>query len=191
MIRPVLNSKIFTWAAILCSCLFVLGCENDERMINAWTGKKMMVEEVRDVKSFFSQGGTLKATLTSPLMLRYQADTVYVEFPKTLHVDFYDSLGKRESWLDAHYGKYIESFNKVLLRDSVKVINIKGDTLTTPELWWDQNQGKFYTDSVVRIATKDRRIVGGKGMEAAQDISWYIIKKPTGSLLVPENMQVQ
>lgn len=191
MTKHFFNNNIFTWAAILISCLFVSGCENDERMIDAWTGKRQLVEEAKDVTSYFSQAGRLKATLKAPLMLRYQADTAIVEFPKTLHVDFFDSSAKRESWLDARYGKYIESYNKVLLRDSVRVINVKGDTLTTPELWWDQNQGKFFTDSVVRIATKDRRIIGGKGMEAAQDISWYIIKRPTGALLVPENMQMQ
>lgn len=191
MTKRYFNKNIFTWAAILISCLFVSGCENDERMIEAWTGKKLLVEEAKDVTSYFSQAGRLKATLKAPVMLRYQSDTAIVEFPKSLHVDFFDSSSKRESWLDARYGKYIESYNKVLLRDSVIVINIKGDTLTTPELWWDQSQGKFFTDSVVRIATKDRRIIGGKGMEAAQDISWYIIKRPTGALLVPENMQVQ
>lgn len=191
MTKRYFNKNIFTWAAILFSCLFVSGCENDERMIEAWTGKKLLVEEAKDVTSYFSQAGRLKATLKAPVMLRYQSDTAIVEFPKSLHVDFFDSSSKRESWLDARYGKYIESYNKVLLRDSVIVINIKGDTLTTPELWWDQGQGKFFTDSVVRIATKDRRIIGGKGMEAAQDISWYIIKRPTGALLVPENMQVQ
>ena len=163
MTKRFFNKNIFTWAAILTSCLFVSGCENDERMIDAWTGKRQLVEEAKDVTSYFSQAGRLKATLKAPLMLRYQSDTAIVEFPKTLHVDFFDSSSKRESWLDARYGKYIESYNKVLLRDSVRVINIKGDTLTTPELWWDQNQGKFFTDSVVRIATKDRRIIGGKG----------------------------
>ncbi|MBD0351089.1 MAG: LPS export ABC transporter periplasmic protein LptC, partial [Flavisolibacter sp.] len=92
---------------------------------------------------------------------------------------------------DARYGKYIETTNKVQLRDSVRVININGDTLTTSELWWSQNEKKFYTDKEVRIATKDKRIYGGKGLEAAQDISWYIIKQPTGSVVVPENMRMQ
>lgn len=184
--------KIFrVQAAIFCSCLFFLSCENDERTINAWTEKKIMVDQVKDVKSLFSQGGKLKAILKAPLMLRYQSDTNFVEFPNTMHVDFYDSLEKRESWLDARYGKYYESFNRVLLRDSVKVINISGDTLTTAELWWDQAERKFYTDSVVRIATKDKRIYGGKGMEAGQDISWYTIKQPTGTVMVDNNVLPQ
>ena len=171
-------------AALLIGCLFFLGCENDEESINAWTGKKEMVERATDIVSLFSQGGSMRARLKAPLMLRYQADTVAVEFPKTLHVEFFDSAIRVESWLDARYGKYFETLNKVVLRDSVRVINIAGDTLTTSELWWDQNQQKFYTDSVVRVIGKDKRIRGGKGLEASQDLNEILIKYPTGILLM-------
>jgi LPS export ABC transporter protein LptC len=174
-------------AAIIFSCFFVMGCENDETAINEWMDKKVMVEEAKGVTSLFSQGGNLRAKLVSPLMLRYLGDTIYVEFPNTLHVDFYDSTITRESWVDARYGKYYENLNKILLKDSVQVINIKGDTLKTPELWWDQNLKIFFTDSTVRISTKDKRIYGGKGLEAAQDMSWYIIKQPTGTIRVSED----
>jgi LPS export ABC transporter protein LptC len=179
--------KLFLQAALVISCLFVFGCENDEGTIKALNEKKAMVEEAKDVQSVFSQQGVLKAKLKAPIMLRYQGDTALVVFPKTLHVDFFDPTGKQESKLDALYGRYLENMGKVLLRDSVVVINVKGDTLKTPELWWDQNQRKFFTDSVVTIATKDKHIYGGKGLEAAQDISWYIIKQPTGVLLVADS----
>ncbi len=187
MIRSVLH-KFFLYAAILSSCFFFYSCENDEKKIQEWTEKKIMVEEAKDVVSYFSQQGNLRAKLKSPLMLRYQADTTYVEFPKTLHVDFFDSTRKIESWLDAGYGKYLENQNKVLLKDNVVVVNVRGDTLQTSELWWDQQQRKFYTDKEVRITQKDKRIVGGKGMEAGQDMSWYIIKRPTGTVLMEDEM---
>ena len=183
--------KLFLQAATLCGCLLFLGCENDERTINAWTEKKVMVEEAVNVNALFSQTGNLKANLKAPLMLRYQGDTIYVEFPKSLHVDFFDSSGKRESWLDARYGKHFESLNKVLLRDSVTVINIKGDTLATAELWWDQNLKKFFTDSVVRITTKDKQIRGGQGLEASQDLNYTLIKKPTGTVLMGSDVLPQ
>ncbi|MER3463667.1 MAG: LPS export ABC transporter periplasmic protein LptC [Chitinophagaceae bacterium] len=179
--------KTFLQAALFTGCLFVLGCENSQRELDRITKKKQMVEEAKDVQSIFSQQGVLKAKLKAPIMLRYQGDTALVVFPKTLHVDFFDPSGKQESKLDALYGRYLENMNKVLLRDSVVVINVKGDTLKTPELWWDQNQRKFYTDSTVIIATKDKHLYGGKGLEAAQDISWYIIKQPTGVILVADS----
>lgn len=167
-------------AAIAYSCLFLYGCENDVEKLNAWTKKKIMVEEATNVESLLSQEGKLRAKLTAPLMFRYQSDTIYIEFPKKLHVDFFDSTGKRESQLDALYGKYFESLNKVYLRDSVVVANIKGDTLRCPDLWWDQNTRKFYTDKLVRLKTVDKQIYGGRGMEADQDLSGWSIFEPTG-----------
>lgn len=174
----------FKQAALFGSCLFILGCGNDTRTINAWTGNTVLVDEVRSVTTLFSQNGVMRANLKAPLMLRYGIDTLITEFPKSLHVDFYDSLTKIESWVDAKYGKYFQNLNKVLLRDSVQVINLKGDTLHTPELWWDQTAKTFYTDSTVRIIQLGKRIRGGKGMEASQDLNNVTIKYPTGTVLV-------
>jgi len=186
MINDLINRKFFLQAAIMCSCFFVFGCENDPKEIDKWTKKVVMVDGVRKVQTIFSQGGSLKAKLAAPLMLRYQADTIYIEFPKTLHVDFFDSTGKKESQLDARYGKYFESRNKVLLRDSVMVTNIKGDTLKCPELWWDQNTQKFYTDSLVRLKTVDKTVYGGKGMQADQDLNNFSFFNVTGVVLMKE-----
>ena len=175
MINFFANHK-FLQAAILCSCLFFFACENDDKTINEWTEKVVLVEEATNVETFFSQNGKLRARLHAPLMIRSQSDTTYTEFPKTLHVDFYDSLLKKESFLDARYGKYFENQNRVWLRDSIQVINTRGDTLTTSELWWDQNTQKFYTDKEVHIIQKTKNIYGGKGMEASQDFTTFIIK---------------
>ena len=187
MINRFFSSKYFFQAAILFSCLFVYSCENDVNEVNALTRKVVMVEEAKNIESLLSQHGRLRAKLTSPLMLRYQADTIYLEFPKTLHVDFYDSTGKRESQLDARYGKYFESLNKVYLRDSVVVANVKGDTLRCPELWWDQNTKKFYTDKLVRLKTVDKQIYGGRGMEAEQDLTGWSIFEPTGIVMFKDS----
>ena len=133
--------SVFKGVCRLCFALFLFsGCENDPKDIDNWTKRVDMIEEAKNIESYLSQGGTLRAKLISPLMYRYQKDTIYTEFPKTLHVDFYDDSMRVESRLTALYGKYMENLNKVYLRDSVTVINVEGDTLRCPELWWDQNQ---------------------------------------------------
>jgi LPS export ABC transporter protein LptC len=191
MIKFFQHKILYLQAAIISSCLLFIGCENDDKDISEWTEKKVLVEEAKKVEGLFSQGGRLKAKLVAPLMIRQESDTMYTEFPKTLHVDFYDSLGKRESWLDARYGKHFENFNKVLLRDSVVVINIKGDTLKTQELWWDQNNRRFYTDKQVQIAQKTKHIYGGKGLDASQDLTDITIMQPTGTVLVNDDLSAQ
>jgi LPS export ABC transporter protein LptC len=189
MINPVYQKSIKQ--AVLWGCLFFLGCENSQRSLDEWREKRAMVEEATGVQSIFSQGGSLRSRLTAPLMIRSSSDTVYVEFPKSLRMDFFDSAGKVQSRLDARYGKYYESLNKAYLRDSVIVANVNGDTLWTPDLWWDQNAQKFHTDKKVRIFRKGDRIYGGQGLEAKQDLTEILIKQPTGTVIVPDSLAGQ
>lgn len=178
-------------AAFLGGCLFVFGCENSQRSLNEWQKPKAMVEEARHIETLFSTGGQLRSKLTAPLMLRYEADTVYVAFPKSLRMVFFDSSGNKQSQLDARYGKYFETLNKAYLRDSVVVASVAGDTLWTPDLWWDQNQQKFYTSKPVRLYRRGDLIFGNSGLEANQDLSTIILKKATGTVVVPDSLAAE
>ena len=182
--------KNFLKAALAGSCFLFMACENDPKEIDAWTKDKIMVEVGKNIETLISEGSHLKARLTAPDMLRYQADTIYVEFPNTLKVDFYNVNGLVESHLDSKYGKYFESMNRVLLKDSVVVFNFQGDTLQTEELWWDQNSQKIYTSKPVRIR-KGGNLIFGVGMDATQDLSDIVIRKVTGTLAVPDSIAAQ
>lgn len=146
-----------------------------------------MQEEATHIEGYLSQGGKMQAKLKAPLMLRVMADTQYLEFPQSLHVDFYDDSTKIETWLDSKYGKYFESYDKVYLRDSVVVITLKADTLRCHYLWWDQNKKIFYTDSIATYRSPGNDIVGGKGMEATQDLKTVRFKYPLGTLKISES----
>ena len=167
-------------------CLFISACENDPKMIDDWSKKKEMVEVGKNIEAYLSQESKVKAKLTAPLMLRHEADTLYTEFPNSLHVDFYDDSTKIESWVDSKHGKYFENLNKVYLWDSVVVINIKGDTLKSQDLWWDKNKEIFYTDKYAEYLRKDKQIYPGKGLEATQDFKRITFKEPTGIVHVSD-----
>ncbi len=174
------------FAAFTIGCFFLSSCENDPNVIKELNAKKTGVEEAIRVNIHYSTNGKRKALLTSPLMYRVQDTVPYVEFPKTIHVDFFGENDSIESKLDARYAKYKETQSKVFLKDSVRVINIKGDTLYCDELFWDMKRtgAEFYTDKPVRIRTKTQ-IIDGVGMEAQQDFKEYNIKKVIGILKVP------
>lgn len=174
------------------ACLFLSlilsACGNTDPEVNEYNRKSLGVEEIRNADINYTLGGKAKAKLLSPLMLRVQEVNPYVEFPKSLHVDFFNENGGVDSRLDALYGKYFEQESKVFLKDSVKIINVLGDTLYCEELWWDRNKrgAEFYTDKPVRIRRK-LQIIDGIGMDASQDFkSWHIIK-PIGVINVPNS----
>lgn len=173
-------------AACLISCFFISGCENDVRKIDELLKNRTAIEEAFKIEAYLSQNGQVKAKLTAPYMMIFQGDSQYVEYPKSLHVDFFEDTSRIESVLDAQYGKYFQYNGQVLLRDSVVVINlINRDTLRTHELWWDQEKREIYTDKPVRIYQPDKTIFGQFGMRAAQDLSRYDIFNTSGQVLVP------
>jgi LPS export ABC transporter protein LptC len=179
-----ISKRVNSYLAAMLGCFFLWACENREGDIRNWTERVVMKETATDITSYLSQDGVMKARLVSPLMVRVSADTIYVEFPKGLHCDFYDSTKQVETWLDARYGKYYENHNKVYLRDSVVVITVKGDTLRSPDLWWDQNTKMFYTDKYAIYKGVGKNIFGGKGLEATQDLSRITFRESTGTMKV-------
>jgi LPS export ABC transporter protein LptC len=179
------------------ACVIVAACGEKKEIAPTVHTHKIVPEEGIDIVSYLSEPGRdaagnltarVKGKLTAPYMLSYQrADSPYAEFPRTLHVDFYNDTMRTESQLDAHYGKYLMNQEMVYLRDSVVVKNIlKGDTLRCRELWWNQHTERFFTDLPVRIYEPDK-ILYGTGMEADQNFRWYTIKKMTGVVLTSGN----
>jgi len=156
-------------------CLYA--CENDIQEVKNLGVHKLGVEEGKNIQSYLSDDGKMKAKLSAPVMLRYQFDSAMIEFPKTLHVDFYDSLTTIESKLDARYGRYLENDNKVFLKDSVVVFNRKGDTLWCEELYWDQYKSTFYTDkpAIVSQHSPRQKIYARNGLLADQNFKWFTL----------------
>lgn len=176
------------WATVFCSCLFIYSCENTDEQIKALTSRRIGVEQAKNVVINYGAGGKVKAKLSAPLMLHYQDTVPYFEFTKHIHADFYDSNFVIESRMDARYARYMETENKVFLKDSVKVINTLGDTLYCKELYWDRSKigHEFYTDKPVRIRTKTQTI-DGDGLDSPQDFKDWHIVNPKGLLKVPNS----
>jgi LPS export ABC transporter protein LptC len=178
---------------LLIICVVGTACGNKTKEVTVVGPHKIVPEEADNIEGMLSEpakdsAGKLtakvKGKLTAPYMLRFQrADSPYAEFPRTLHVDFYNDSMQVESQMDAHYGKWLQNQDKVFLRDSVVVKNLlKKDTVHCRTLWWDQHTERFTTDDPVRIYTPDK-ILYGTGMEADQNFRWYTIKKMTGIVL--------
>ena len=172
-----IHYKFLVTAILIPGCFFISSCENSRKEINDLTAKTIGVEEAKQVDIIYSLGDKTKARLSAPYMLRHQEAVPYIEFTKTIHADFFDDSLRIESRLDAHYAKYLESESKVFLKDSVVVINTKGDTLYCNELYWDRHRTgeEFYTDKPVRIRTPTE-ILDGDGLDAPQDFhNWHLI----------------
>jgi LPS export ABC transporter protein LptC len=185
MKKTALHKKILVFFFPAIALLY--SCENSKKAIDDWTKKVVMREEATGVESLLSQDGIIKAKLTSPLMYRVFADTLYTHFPNNLHCDFFDDSSKVETWLDSRQGKYFENLNKVYLWDSVMVINRAGDTLKCKDLWWDQSTQLFYTEKEAVYRGIGKQLNGTIGLTATQDLNSITFHHPIGTMQVSEN----
>ncbi len=180
------NNISFLKAAIITGCFFMFGCSNDFQTVRDLGKKKTAKDEAYNVEAYMSEGGIIKAKLNSPLMITFSVDTQRMVFPKSLHVEFYNDSSKVESRLFAKYAVNYVNTGMVFMRDSVVVNNITGDTLHTPELWWDRNKQTFYTDKYVHLIRPGEDIEG-TGLTSDQAFKDIHILHPKGPVNLPDS----
>jgi len=171
---------------LLAGSLLLGGCENDINEVKALSNHGYNTEEATGVTSYLSIGGKVKAKLTAPLMISTEDDTTRMIFPKSLFVVFYDdSTSLPTSFVTAKYGVYYKRLSKVKLRDSVMAYTIAGDTLTTSELWWDQNTELIYSDSptVLKQTQTYGYLPGKNGFHAKQDFSEFVMLNTNNGIM--------
>jgi len=179
--------KFLKAATVTVSCFFLFACENDMNEVRELGKQKNTVEEGKNIEGYLSQTAKMKAKLTAPLMRRYITDSPYIEFPNTLHVDFFNDSLQVESQLNSKYGRYKQNENRIFLRDSVVIFNTLGDTLHCMELWWDQATEKYYTDKPVRIHRPRGQIIYGRyGLVANQTLTDIQLNSGSGRVEVPK-----
>ncbi|HRW62930.1 MAG TPA: LPS export ABC transporter periplasmic protein LptC [Bacteroidales bacterium] len=184
------TSKFYLKNIIIPACagmiMFFSSCEqNSIEKINALINDINAPDiSVTNTEIIYSEGAIIKVKIISPEINRYLlVEEPYTEFPKGLHVEFYDSLQRATSYIKANYCIFNENEKLWTAENNVVAVGEKGDTLNTEYLIWDQNKKIVYTDRYVRITNKDG-IMHGKGFEAKQDLSTYKILNPRGTISV-------
>jgi len=141
------------------------------------------IEKGKDVEINYSSDGMVKIKASGPTATRFNTERPYMEFSDGIKIIFYGAAQDTESTLTAKYATAVENSHAMTARDSVVVINKKGEMLNTDELIWDENKKIIYSNSFVKITTQDE-IIYGNGMTANQNFTDYVIKNITGTIKV-------
>lgn len=146
---------------------------------------RKMKDHANDVVIYYSDRGQVKAVIHAAEMFRNEAaNPSYTDIRKGLKVEFMNDSLEVESTLTARSAKIFEGEGNVIVRDSVVVVNKKGERLETQELVWNQRLDKFYTNKNVVIRTPPDQVMNGTGLEANADFTWYKITKLRGNITV-------
>lgn len=162
-------------------------CRNNTQEVNrilSGTSSLMQEDKATDVTLYYSDRAKVKAILKAKEFIRNEtASAPYTDIKKGLKVEFLDDSLRVESTLTALSARIFENEGNVIVRDSVRVVDKKGQVLETEELVWNQKLDKFYTDKKVVISSPTQ-VMYGDGLEANADFSWYKIRNLKGIVAV-------
>lgn len=172
----------------LLPALLLLSCGNSMEEIQALTDKGFGREErAKDVTIIYSSDGRVEAQLHAAEFVRLErARPPYTDAQGGVRIEIFDSSGGLKTTVTARYARWYETKGNVLLRDSVRVKNEKGEELQTNELVWSEVEKKFFTEKPVQINTLTQTL-SGKGLEADQSFSNYRIMELTGAVRVDKS----
>lgn len=168
--------------------LLFFSCGNKTEDIKELLSKTSMQEDkAYGVTILYSENAKVKARLFATEFIHNEgAKPPYYDAKKGLKMEFYNDSTEVESTLTAKYARYYEQEGNILIRDSIIIVNKKGEELRTEELVYNQKLKKFYTEKQVRITTP-AQVLYGDGLEANEDFSWYEIKNIKGMFAVEKS----
>ncbi len=173
------NTSVAIYSVIL---ILLSSCVNNVNDVNEATKlAEPGIEKGKDIELLYSENGIVKVKVTAPTVTRHNTASPFTEFNDGLHVDFFNDSMRVVSNLTANYGVRYEKDLKTIMQNDVQVINEKGEHLSTEELVWDEKKHLIYSDKFVKITTPDQ-VLYGQGMEADEQLTKYIIKKPQGTI---------
>jgi LPS export ABC transporter protein LptC len=184
-------NKLKNTLNILQGILFLFlaaSCSNKTSEINELTNPTQMQEDrAYGVTIIYSENAKVKARLFAKEFVHNEVSKPpYFEAKKGMKMEFYNDSSQVESTLTAKYARYYELDGNILIKDSVVIVNKKGEQLRTEELVYNQKLKKFYTEKSVKITTATQ-ILFGDGLEANEDFSRYEIKNITGMFAVEKS----
>jgi LPS export ABC transporter protein LptC len=143
------------------------------------------LQEAEDILMHYTENDRVKAILKAKKVYEFQNGDR--EFPEGIYLEFFDKTGKLTSTLKANTAFYFKNESKWRGRGNVEVKNIgKNQQLNSEELFWKPDTKKIFTEKFVTI-TDERDVLYGTGLDAAEDMSLYTIKNPTGTMEVKDN----
>jgi LPS export ABC transporter protein LptC len=157
-------------------------CKNSVEEIREITASPAEAPETgSEIELIYSDSARIKFKLIAGRLERKDGDNPITEFFDGVKIIFYDAELKPESEIRADYAIHYEKEEKMVAKNNVVVVNIKGETLNTEELTWEQQKHLVYTDVFVKITTADETLYGD-GLESNEDFTKYKIKKIKGTI---------
>jgi LPS export ABC transporter protein LptC len=169
---------------VACAALFLLAtaCSEEKtemvnRVVDDETAPTMVTH---NVNTLISDSGITRYRMTAPIWLVYdEAKDPTWRFPEGMFLEKFDDKFAVDATVVCDSAIYFKDRGLWRLDGDVNIVNTQGEKFLTEQLFWDQRQGKVYSDSFVHIEKSDR-IIEGYGFESNDRMTTYSLNKPSG-----------
>lgn len=181
--------SITTIATIVVMLFFIVACSNDKiDKIDAVVDRSAMPRlRATEITTVVSDSGITRYRISAPRWDVYdKVSQPYWEFPEGIHCEKFDLNLHVDANIHSRYARFNENEQLWELRGQVRATNLQGELFETEQLFWNQREERFYSDSLIKI-TQETRIITGIGFESNQSMTRYVIRNPQGIFPVNED----
>lgn len=178
--------KTILIAVFIAEIILFQSCKNDniEKIQVLTASDNLPLEVGTNIILNYTDSGFVKAKVFAPMLERYDNEKSNQSIMKKgITAYFYNKDKKITSYIKSKYAIRNDRLRTMTVKNEVIVVNIKGDTLRTESLVWDEKTNKINTSDNVKISTPDE-IIYGEGLESNTAFSEYKIFKITGILSI-------
>ena len=174
------------------SVVMLFSCENDIKKVEELTNAELLPAiHAKGFETIYSDSAVVRLKITGPELKEFNETEdreAHIEFPQGLKAVFYNKGAIIESSLEAEYAVFWKKIKQFEARSNVVVKNFsEKQELYTEQLFWDQEEGKIWSEKFVKIITENGPTYGEEGFESDENFTKFRIKKSSGQMTVEED----
>ncbi|MCE5332818.1 MAG: LPS export ABC transporter periplasmic protein LptC [Bacteroidales bacterium] len=177
-----IKNHITTAILVVVVLFFALSCTNNEvEKIDAVLDRSAMPRlHATEITTVISDSGITRYRISAPQWDVFdRANQPYWEFPAGIHFERFDENLRVDANIHSKYAKFNENEQLWELKGNVRMTNIRGELFETEHLFWNQREGRIYSDTIVKI-TQAKHIINAIGFESNQQMTKYMFRETRG-----------
>ena len=184
--HPFDNILIASASLVLAVFLYSCGQASVGQSVESAPREQAAVLITDSVRSLISDSGVTRYRIEATQWLIFdKTDPPYQEFPDGVYLEQFDEDLTVKASLKADYAYYNEKEQQWTLRGNVHALNREGEQFETPEMHWNQQTHRVFSDTSIHI-TRERSIIKGVGFDSNEEMTKYTILNPTGVFPIQE-----
>lgn len=181
------GSKSYALLLSVLFCLSLTACTNDIEKVRFFDQKSLPAQTVKEATVHRSTSGKVQMVMTTPLVQKFITPDKRTLYPEGLQVNFLNPDGSKRAYLWALRAEELTDNNMVQAHDSVMIIDYEnGDTVYLKNLTWNRNEGRMYSNDLIR-AVNGQRLTYGDGFESDDQFTNPQIFHQRGTIEWSEN----